>query len=337
MKHFTIYTLLLVSMGLVHPSIAQSPAKVDLQYGVSVNLRWELVFRYGYLSNFRLDVAGGFGAMVSKNFMPLAQYSVSVFQGGLGSSLSVTERSKINLENALVMGLMGGTSRNNDVYFQRPVYTMGRFVPTPLYNPFNTYLTLATTHVFRLSKFSTPNYWGKYRFSQRVGSVSLGTRGFDFNYYNDATPFQWMGLGDGKDRYWTGGGFVNIHLNNRYDTSTERKTFDNKLVRYVFIGFDRFTGHYPESFEVANALRLNNVPYGDKTQAFFNKGRSFVGLESASIPGFAPFFSINDRNKLDIQYAIHQIRKQPLHKTLHSPNNGLNIFYNKNYWDISKR
>ena len=78
---------------------------------------------------------------------------------------------------------------------------MGRLMPTPLYNPFNFYLTLASTNIFRITKFGTPDYRDKYRFTQRIGSLSLGTRGFDFNYYNDGTPYQWMGLGDGKDRY----------------------------------------------------------------------------------------------------------------------------------------
>lgn len=334
MKYLSRHVIFVLLLCWVCPVLAQSTKKIHLQYGVSFNLKWEIVPKYGYLSNFRFDVAGGAGAMLNKNIMPLAQYSVSLFQGGLGSSLSVKERSKINIENALVLGVMAGTTRNNDIYFRRPVYTMGRFIPTPLYNPFNYYINIATTHIFRLSKFATPNYLGKNRFSQRVGSFSVGTPGFDLNYYNDATPFQWLGLGDGKDRYWTGGGFVNFHLNNYYDTSTEGKTFDNRLLRNVFIGFDRFTGHYPESFEVANALRLNNVPYGDKTQAFFNKGRFYAGVESASIPGFAPVFSLNDRNEFDVQYFIHHKRKQPVHKTLHSKNNGINLFYSKNYWNI---
>jgi hypothetical protein len=317
--------------------LGQSPApqgpETRLQYGVNFSLRWEIVFKYGYLSNFRFDVAGGVGALLGENVMPFAQYSISAFQGGLGSSLSVRERGKVNVENALGLGVTGGDRRNHERYFRRPLYTMGRLMPTPLYNPFNFYATLASINIFRLTKFSTPDYRDKYRFTQRVGSLSLGTRGFDFNYYNDGTPYQWMGLGDGKDRYWTGGGFVNVHIRNKYDYS-DAGNRSNGIVRNIFIGFDRFTGNYPESFEVANALRLNSVPYGDKTQAFMNKGRTYAGFELAGIPGFAPFFSLNDRNKFDIQYLIHKIRKQPIHKTLHDDSNGLNLFYSRNYWDL---
>lgn len=239
----------------------------------------------------------------------------------------------MNLENALTLGLNIGSSRNNEVYFKRPLYTMGRLMPTPLYNPFNSYLALASTNIFRISKFGTPDYRNKYRFTQRVGSLSTGTYGVDINYYNDGTPYQWVGLGDGKDRYWTGGGFVNFHIRNKYDYS-DAGIRNNGIIRNLFIGFDRFTGNYPESFEVANAMRLNSVPYGDKTQAFMNKGRTYAGFEFAGIPGFAPFFSLNDRNKLDIQYGIHTLRKQPIHKTLHDDSNGLNLFYSRNYWDL---
>ncbi len=329
--------LAILFTGLLGNVLGQASAprlpEARLQYGVNVTLRWEIVFKYGYLSNFRLDVGGGVGALVGDHAMPFAQYSISAFQGGLGSSLSVRERGKVNLENALGLGVIAGSRRNNELYFRRPLYTMGRLMPTPLYNPFDLYLTLASTNIFRITKFSTPDYRDKYRFTQRVGSLSLGTRGFDFNYYNDGTPYQWMGLGDGKDRYWTGGGFVNVHIRNKYDYSDsgDRR---NGILRNVFIGFDRFTGNYPESFEVANALRLNSVPYGDKTQAFMNKGRTYAGFELAGIPGFAPFFSLNDRNKFDIQYLIHKIRKQPIHKTLHDDSNGLNLFYSRNYWDL---
>ena len=307
---------------------------VKLQYGLSVSLKWEIVFKYGYLSNYRLDIGGGVGALIEKNMMPFAQYSITAFQGGLGSSISVKERNKINLESMFALGLSGGSQRDNDLYFKRPLYTMGRLVATPLYNPFDIYATLATTFVYRHTKFSTPIYGtDKYRYSQRVGSLSFGDAGWDFNYYNDGTPFHWMGLGDGKDRYWTGGGFFNIHVSNYFD-KTRRDAGNNTTFRNIFIGFDRFTGYYSESFEVANNLGLNSVPYGDKTQAFFNKGRVFAGVEIAGIPGLTPIFSLNDRDKSDIQYVIHNIRDQPIHKTLHKQSNALNLFYTRNYWDF---
>lgn len=299
-----------------------------LQYGVSVDLKWDIVARYGYLSSFRVGVGGGVGVMLNDHFMPHAQLALTAFQGGLGSSLSVHERNKVNFETSFTLGLTGGGSRQPQE-FRRPVYTLGRLVPTPLYNPFSGYLTLASTQVFRLTRFQSSNALGKYRYSQKVGSIALGADGFDVNYYNDGTPFHWIGLGDGKDRYWTGGGFVNIHIPNRYD---DHRTANG--LRNVFIGFDRFTGYFPDAFEVADHLGLGFVPYKDVRQAFFNKGRLYFGGELSSVPGAAILGQLLDNDDWDVQNFIHRKMKAPEHKTFHQRTFGVGLYYNKKYWDL---
>lgn len=298
-----------------------------LQYGVSADFKWDICVLSGYQSSFRLAIGGGVGVMLNNNLMPHAQLALVAFQGGLGSSLSMAERNKLVLETNLTVGFTGGGKRAVDG-FRRPLYTFGKFVPTPLYNPFNGYGTLATTQVFRLSKFGTPNALGKYRYSQKIGSVTVGGAGFDINYYNDGTPFHWMGLGDGKDRYWTGGGFVSFHLPNYHDNAV------GNPVRNVIIGFDRFTGFTPDAFEVADQLGLGFVPYKDVRQAFFNKGRLFAGIELAHHPGAAVYAQFLDNDKLDVQNVIHALIKAPRHLTTHQAHFAIGLYYNKKYWDL---
>ncbi len=307
--------------------------KTRLQYGLSFDARWEIVWKYGYLSNVRIGASAGIGPVIASGVMPYAQWSFVAFQGGMGSSLSVHDRTKVNVESLFSLGAVGGFQKSALKSYKRGVYTMGALNPSPLINPFGWYLNLSSTIIHRFTKFNQKNILGKRNFSQKVGSISLGGPAWDINYYNDGTPFHYMGLGDGKDRYWTGGGFVNIHVRNHYDNEFSR----NRIVRNIVVGFDRFTGHYPESFEVANNLGLNTVPYGDKSQAFFNKGRLFFGVELPELPGFVSIISFNDNNTYDIQHVIHRFKKQPVHNSLHTQATGLNLYYRRNFWDIEKK
>lgn len=321
-----------VSSGLNAQSIAEPSNNVKINYGVSFDLRWEIVYKYGYLSNFRLGIGAGIGAKIGKNLMPYSQYTIAIFQGGMGSSISVAERHKLNIESLFTFGAVTGTVRDSLLY-SRPLYSMGILTPTPLTNPFNSYFNLATTYIFRFNKPTLTNAYGvKHRFNQRVGSVSVGDTHWDLHYFNDGTPFHWMGLGDGKDRYWTGGGFLSVHLKNSFDNKSESKN----AIRRVFLGFDRFTGYHADAFEVANNLGLGFVPYADPKQAFYNKGRIYGGVELASIPGFMPSFTLLDHDKLDIQNIIHKSRGQSFHKTFHHSSYGLNLYYKANYWDLQK-
>jgi hypothetical protein len=332
------YQEILISIFLLSTSLLQPVAYCQqvhnnskLQYGISFDIRWEIVYKYGYLSNFRVGVSGGIAPVISGWFMPFSQLSLVTFQGGVGSSISVKERNKLNLESLLSFGVVAGSQKGPDVNHKRGIHTIGLYNPAPLLNPFNTFLGLSSTFIHRFTKFAKANHLGKFTYSQKVGAVSLGTKNWDFNYYNDGTPFDFLGLGDGKDRYYTGGGFFRHHISNKFESTSRHGAFRN-----IVVGFDRFTGHYPESFEVAHNLGLANVPYGDKSQAFFNKGRTFIGLELASVPGLIPTFSINDNDAVDIQYLIHRARKQPLHRTLHKESYGFNLYYNRNIWDMGK-
>lgn len=287
-------------------------------YGVSIDAKLELVCRYGYLTNFRLGISGGSGYYINEHVMPFSQVGISFFQGGIGSSISVSQRNKFNVEIYSSTGIVGGWQSKWDI--PRPLYTLGKFASTPIQLPYSFYLNLATTFVQRISKNSGSKTFKHGRFSQRVGSGVLGVGPVEINYYNDGMPYHFLGLGDNKDRFYTGGGFINItpNYNCKYGT---------KVINDFYAGFDRFTGYFPESFELAYALHLNEVPYRDLDQAYYNKGRFFIGSSFNQVKGLNTVISINDHDGFDVQNWIHNGRQQPFHKTLHKTNFGINTFY----------
>ncbi|GGM96236.1 hypothetical protein GCM10010967_32260 [Dyadobacter beijingensis] len=315
--------LLLTFIMLVLPA---ARAQFKVQYGVSVDARVGLAFKYVYLSNFRLGISGGVGA-VTKHSMPYLQYSLATFQGGLGSSFSKKERKRVNLESRVAMGVLVGGKRSEQYlegrgtdlsHYYKQVYTQGFMNSTPLRNPYtNFYAGVATNFIFRPNRAELGN------FGQAVGSFSLGGRYWDVHYYNDGPPFDVIPLGDGKDRYWTGGGFASVLLKNKYD-----HPLNGNGVRKIFLGFDRFTGFFPHAYEAAKRLGLKRIPYKDEQQSFYNKGRIFAGVEFAGINGLTASVAINDNDHLDVQNIIHSVAGYPWHTTLHKWSFGADVFYN---------
>lgn len=322
MRIILLLILLVEGLSAQPPVSVQPPTKEKisggLNYGVSLDARLELVYKYGYLTNLRIGVAGGAGYYLNDNFMPYSQMGISLFQGGIGSSISVSQRNRINLEMNNAVGIIGGIASGHVIH--RPVYTMGKFISNPIKHPYSYYLNLSTTFIQRISKNQKPSSRQNGRFSQRVGAAALGLGQVEINYYNDGMPYHFLGLGDNKDRYYTGGGFINFTTN--YNPHKIPVFVDD-----IYVGFDRFTGFFPESFELAYSLHLNEVPYKDLTQAYYNKGRFFVGTSFRDIKGLNTFVSLNDFDELDVQYLIHLTRKQPLHRTLHKSNIGFNAYY----------
>jgi hypothetical protein len=249
----------------------------------------------------------------------------------MGSSFSMERRDKLSLESRIAFGCIGSIESNNyktgkynpdNAISKKRVYTMGFLNPSALVNPYSDGLfgALNVNFVFRNDHFSD----SFKNFNQIVGSLSIGANDWDFNYYNDGTPFDFLGLGDAKDRYWTGGGFVSIDFKNKYDNPLESKN----EIRKAIIGFDRFTGYFPHAFEVANKLGLNDVPYENPKESFYNKGRFYLGSEFATMPGFIPMINFRDNNALDVQRWIHLAGGMPYHKTLLKSSWAFDTYYN---------
>ncbi len=241
-----------------------------------------------------------------------SQLFYNLYSGGLGTSMLTNLKlpfynvSNINWDLVLCPGITLGIGRQNRATFIR----VFNFMSAPVsYHNYSTSLTLS--HLFILNKF---------RKNQRSGSINMNFGYVSLGYFNDIMDqiftFEGLGMGDGHDRYWTGGGYLNIQINDRYE---------------IFYEFDRFTGFGGKLFEISNKLRLNNTFYKTdsletmedvddpyKNQSFANRGLFSFGLRryfENYYNWYAKISNIGDSN-FDIQNIIHRkLSKNPVHNT----------------------
>ncbi|MFT3701399.1 MAG: hypothetical protein QM802_03475 [Agriterribacter sp.] len=151
--------------------------------------------------------------------------------------------------------------------------------------------------------------------NQVVGTLNALFDNVSIYYYNDGTPFNWIGLGDNFDRYWTGGGGVTVHTRQNYNR--------------VEFSFDQFTGYIPLLYEASGLLGINIPLYDEhsKKKAYnFNTSAYHLRVNTDRNFGFnaGVIGSLIDNNQrhYGIQDAIHMTLKYPLH-----PNNDRNRFF----------
>lgn len=108
--------------------------------------------------------------------------------------------------------------------------------------------------------------------NQVYGSLGLQYQRCRIIYYNDATPFHWLNIGDRKDRWWTGGGYLEI--------LTRKDPFFNKL-NYLRVGFNRFTWENDDAYKLSTKLGLKFIPAtDDKIETLLNNfGNWFVSYQ----------------------------------------------------------
>lgn len=162
---------------------------------------------------------------------------------------------------------------------------------------------------------------------QVVGSVNLNYGPVSINYYNDGPPFNMIALGDGFDRYWTGGGHIIWHGKNGSNVAE--------------LSYDQFTGYAPLLYELSNILGINVPVYengNDRRHVIRNynssayhlkvRGGKYLDFDAGVIGNLATrggrFFGIQD--------IIHLKGRMSLH-----PNNDRNRFFiggsYKNQWN----
>ncbi len=165
--------------------------------------------------------------------------------------------------------------------------------------------------------FSTNFLINNYRRNQTLSSLNITLNDITVNYYNDGGGLMSrLGLSDGFDRWWTGGGGVVKHTNDGF----------NEIEFY----FKQFTGYSPLAYELSKVLGvdvpnyeiINNSLYTDGhvtiTPSSYNNSLVGVSYFLSNQVGFNAGLSGNlkKRNYWGIQDIIHIVRKFPLH-----PNN----------------
>jgi hypothetical protein len=155
--------------------------------------------------------------------------------------------------------------------------------------------------------------------NQIIGSINATFGNLSINYYNDGPPFDFFGLSDNFDRYWTGGFAVLLHNKKGYNTAE--------------FSFDQFTGYIPLLYELTGKLGMN-IPLYDELAKM---GVSNFNTSSYSLKvNFDQRFGINagvvgslkfNNRYYGLQEIIHILGHYPMH-----PNNdGNRFFFGGNY------
>jgi hypothetical protein len=292
--------LILFAMELVAQSTETEPSPLSLQYGFSLKAVVELG-RYPLL---HLSANSGIGSnFISPIIYPTVNAELQFYTGGFGTQKPLAHKKKSTLDFIVALTVTGGYKNlfrfeNESKLADRnvPLYYFSNFSFPSLLNPFDNSLSLGTNLVWSTNKSKV---------FQRVGFLNLHPfRSFQISYYNDGPPFDILGLGDKKDRFYTGGGILSYH------------GAKHTAVNLVEFGYHKFSGYSKGSYEVANRLQHAYVSYKDDTQRFFNRS-----IWSLTVANPNQHWGVNLREynntKHDIQHLIHWNGYYPFHLVTH--------------------
>lgn len=268
-----------------------------VQYGYGVKLTAD-ISKLEQLS-FRLGFTSGLGAYWGGNWLyPTLNGDLMVFRGGLGSAYPGNKSRFLDVE-AIVSYMIttGFNNRLNQTSKARPglrnypLYYMNTWNLPALQNPFRWSASVGGNLVFFFSRYS-------HRF-QSVGFANLHFDRLQANYINDGPPF-FPPLGDRYDRLHTGGGFLSFHGN------------DHWAVNLVELGFNKFTGFSPSSYELTNKIGGSYVFYKDKRENYYNKSNWQLTVGNTA-KHWAVSAIVYNYPRFDVQHRIHNITYDPLH------------------------
>lgn len=233
------------------PHMPAQRLSMELRFGINCNL-----YNFNPFNNKRKQKFPGFRAFgtvlltghINRYLMTNYAATVAIYNKSLGNNLSpLVSDIQIDFINTASVGTgwdFGRQGRvfnfdNNQVGYVKYLRTLGN---SPYYN---------LKHDFESALFFSTNFIinNHYR-NQTVGSVTITTGDFSLNYYNDgAPPISTFNLGDGFDRYWTGGILLIGHRSEGYNR--------------IELSFDQFTGYQALVYELSNLLGIDIPEYDD--------------------------------------------------------------------------
>lgn len=300
------FLFLMLSLFIQFNLFSQNELLINnVQYGASIKAKINFcpTSKNERKINYRLSTCFGVASKwIVDEIYPAINTEISLYNGGLGSG-SIEKNRYCSLDAIIAFTLTSG--HLNDNYNRNyaivnrnvPLKYFGDFAIPALVNPYNYSVSLGTNLVFSTEK---------NKLFQRLGFLDIQHSGVQFSYYNDGTPFQHLLLGDGKDRYYTGGG--SISYSNSFGDIPNLRSFSIEL------SYHKFTGYSENAFEISNSISGSVVNYSDKNQSFFNKSlwRGTVMMTSEN-NGIG--FSYSDYNSpsMDGQHLIHWLVNNSFH------------------------
>lgn len=271
-----------------------------LQYGGTIKLTVSCLPKTGKSEPkfiYRISASAGIADFWMKNiFYPSVNGELQLYNGGIGSTNNEVF-GKPNLDFILAFTLTSGYNIGNleNKSFLR---YFSDFATPSLKNPYLNSVSLGTNLIFTSDK---------NRVTQRVGFLNLNSNDIQISYYNDGTPFGFLFLGDGEDRYYTGGGTLSY---DKFNNNT-------KNAYSLELSFHKFTGFNKSSFDFGNETSASLVEYGkDTIQEEYNKSvlRLNTMFFNKNNVNFGAVFSIYNHNLFDVQHLIHNKLSYSFHR-----------------------
>ena len=234
--------LLMVMVCFAGAAFPQSGWKTDIvaNFGCNVFLNYSRAQKF---PGVRMFAALSVVAVKNNRFTLHYGPSLSIYSRTMGANLNpLVGDIQIDFTNTFSVGY-GGDERMNHYKPMRTLHN-GDF-----YN-----LVTSQRYAFFLS---TNFLLNNHRRHQVLGSATATVDNFSVNYHNAGVPFGGIGLADGFDRYWTGGGTMFIHNSKGYNA--------------VEFGYDQFTGYQPLLYELANIIGINVPLYNPADSTFKDK------------------------------------------------------------------
>lgn len=157
-----------------------------------VGLSWHFGGGKSYMS-------GTAGVGVSKRFgavEPGVNLALNFYNGGMGAR---SDSNAMNFDTVFTGKITAGTGLANPM----SVYPLHMDSGTGMEDNYRYSATLGTSMILNNNNRN-----------QQVGFLQLRANDFGFQFYNDFGGFKKIGIADGHDRWWTGGGKVILGNNN---------------------------------------------------------------------------------------------------------------------------
>jgi Bacterial toxin 23 len=189
--------------------------------------------------------------------------TVSVYNKSLGNNLNpLVSDIQIDFVNSLSLGMGWQWGKNA---FKEPSVRYHKYLRTLNNSPY-----YSLRHNYENAVFLSTNFiLNNHRRHQTVGSFTMTLGDFSVNYYNDSSPpISWFSLGDGFDRYWTGGILFTGHTDKNFNR--------------IELSFDQFTGYKPLLYELSNVLGIKIGDYVDNPSAAQQNGYKKNGTTNSA-------------------------------------------------------
>ncbi len=182
--------------------------------------QWNAQMRIQFQLGFDAALIGRFGATLGASYtqdwwQAGANLNLNLYDTGLGTPFKASGNRQFQADLVLSPIITLGLEEADPI----ATYTFNEMSGTQVFNPYQYSFSFAQNLIL--------NNRGR---NQRNGSYGLRIDRFSLHFYNDVLGF----VGDGRDRWWSGGGQLNFQLNEFQSISLGTEVFTGLIARTAF-------------------------------------------------------------------------------------------------------